>query len=287
MAGGGQWNKYGGGRTPGYFWRRKRTKDRVLQPLPALSKRTIPATTLKFWKWPRMPLSHYVAEGPEVPLPVRYGKYASSLTPFARHMLARVGHEDGRHLQLQHIAPTDDWMAGLTIFSNDEWLTDVLTSRVRELSLEATYHVRTSTAVSDSALRQILMPSEPTAEADGLACLGLGVRLPPRPFEVRTASRLLKRFSEEEHDNELLVTVPGDLSATEMRAHVLRTTGLKLVFARCDFFCGLSMHDMHAGGHMAHVTKEEYAFLREREAAQAGRGEGEGVAAPGELTVRA
>ena len=150
-------------RTPGYWWKRKRTPDRVLQPLEALAKRTIPTTSVKFWKWPRMPLSLYVADGPEVPLQLRYGKYASSMNPFARHMLARVGYEDGRHLGLQHVAPTaaaDDWAAGLTLFSNDAWLTEVLTSRVRELSLEATYHVRSSTAVSDSALRQILQPSE-------------------------------------------------------------------------------------------------------------------------------
>ena len=103
-------------RTPSYFWRRKRTPERLLQPLPALSKKETPTLSLKFWKWPRMPLSQYIAEGPEVPLKARYGKYASSLNPFARHMLARVGHE-GRHLSVRHVAPIDDFMAGLTVFT--------------------------------------------------------------------------------------------------------------------------------------------------------------------------
>ena len=112
-------------RTPSYFWRRKRTPERLLQPLPALSKKETPTLSLKFWKWPRMPLSQYIAEGPEVPLKARYGKYASSLNPFARHMLARVGHE-GRHLSVRHVAPVDDFMAGLTVFTNDAWLNEVL-----------------------------------------------------------------------------------------------------------------------------------------------------------------
>ena len=111
-------------RTPGHWFMRKRTPDRVLQPLPALAKREEPTLSLKFWKWPRMPLSQYVSEGPDVPLKVRYGKYASSLNPFARHTLSRVGH-DGRHLSLRHIAPTDDFMAGLTVFTNDVWLSEV------------------------------------------------------------------------------------------------------------------------------------------------------------------
>ena len=45
----------------------------------------------------------------------------------------------------------------------------MLTTRVRELSLEATYHVRTSSAISESSLREILLPSEPTVDADSHA----------------------------------------------------------------------------------------------------------------------
>jgi len=182
-------------RTPSHFWRRKRTPERLLQPLPALSKKETPTLSLKFWKWPRMPLSQYIAEGPEVPLKARYGKYASSLNPFARHMLARVGHE-GRHLSVRHVAPIDDFMAGLTVFTNDAWLNEVLTTRVRELGLEATYHVKLNKSISDTKLRQLLLPSAPQVTADspdGLANIGLSVRMPPRIFEVRSASRVLRR----------------------------------------------------------------------------------------------
>ena len=229
-------------RTPSHFWRRKRTPERLLQPLPALSKKETPTLSLKFWKWPRMPLSQYIAEGPEVPLKARYGKYASSLNPFARHMLARVGHE-GRHLSVRHVAPIDDFMAGLTVFTNDAWLNEVLTTRVRELGLEATYHVKLNKSISDTKLRQLLLPSAPQVAADspdGLANIGLSVRMPPRIFEVRSASRVLRESvvatratapylaerrrargaAEEEEgevlENELIVTVPADLTATEL-----------------------------------------------------------------------
>ena len=178
-------------RTPSHFWRRKRTPERLLQPLPALSKKETPTLSLKFWKWPRMPLSQYIAEGPQVPLKARYGKYASSLNPFARHMLARVGHE-GRHLSVRHVAPIDDFMAGLTVFTNDAWLNEVLTTRVRELGLEATYHVKLNKSISDTKLRQLLLPSAPQVAADspdGLANIGLSVRMPPRIFEVRGRGR--------------------------------------------------------------------------------------------------
>jgi hypothetical protein len=264
---------------------RTRTPDRVLQPLPALSKKETPTLSLKFWKWPRMPLSQYIAEGPEVPLKVRYGKYASSLNPCARHTLARVGHEHS-HLSVRHVAPTDDFMAGLTVFTNDAWLNEALTTRVRELGLEATYHIRTNKPVSDTALSNLLLPSEPTVAADspdGLASVGLGVRMPPRQFEVRSACRVLKRFAsqgmtlhfeearralgtEEEHDNELLITVPADLTATELHAHIKRTCGIKTLMARCDIFAGMTMQEHGvAAGHMKHVTAEEYQWLRERD----------------------
>ena len=52
--------------------------------------------------------------------------------------------------------------------------------------------------VTDRSLNNILLPSEPTVAADspdGLANIGLGVRMAPRPFEVRSANRVLKRFA--------------------------------------------------------------------------------------------
>ena len=262
-----------------------RTPERLLQPLPALSKKETPTLSLKFWKWPRMPLSQYIAEGPQVPLKARYGKYASSLNPFARHMLARVGHE-GRHLSVRHVAPIDDFMAGLTVFTNDAWLNEVLTTRVRELGLEATYHVKLNRRICDTKLRQLLLPSAPQVAPDtpdGLAC-HLNVRMPPRLFEVRSASRVLRESveatratapyllqrrrslgaaAEEEGEvveSELLITVPADLTATELHAHIKRQTGIKTLEARCDVFAGMTMiAEGVAAGHMKRVTKEEYS----------------------------
>ena len=40
-------------------------------------------------------------------------------------------------------------------------------------------------------------------------------------------------------ENELIVTVPADLTATELHAHIKRQTGIKALEARCDVFAGV------------------------------------------------
>ena len=42
-------------------------------------------------------------------------------------------------------------------------------------------------------------------------------------------------------ENELIVTVPADLTATELHAHIKRQTGIKALEARCDVFAGVTM----------------------------------------------
>ena len=48
---------------------------RPLKPLAALSKRSISPVSVKFWRWPRMPLQHYLDRGPNVASIERFGKF--------------------------------------------------------------------------------------------------------------------------------------------------------------------------------------------------------------------
>ena len=114
--------------------------------------------------------------------------------------------------------------------------------------------------------------------------------------EVLAASRVLKPLSDEPDLHQLQLTVPAELSAVELRAHVLRTTGLTVVRARCDVYAGaftpssrpachrlrrspawrrrrrlctagLSLRGMLSAGHLAAVTPLEIDWLNERSAA--------------------
>lgn len=247
---------------------------RPLTPLAALSKRTVTPVSVKFWKWPRMPLAKHLAAGPGVASIERFGKYSSSMTGHARSVLGKVGLEGIRgHSNIRLAGPVDEFSGGLTVFTNDDGLYEMLTSRLGELGLEASYTVSCNAPVSDEQIEQLLQPSTPEpapasdANPDGLASLGLGVYRAPRPFEVRAISRVLRPYSDEPDPHQLHVTVPAELGAVELRAHALRTAGARIVSARCDVFAGMTLHGLKNTGHLTHVTPLEIDWLNERSAA--------------------